>query len=186
MFGGHRCLQCNRGHWRDVDECLDNIAKASHAPAVGPLKDAMLEAARSGEPMTLFAHSQGGLIAQEAVEQAKQELIYASNPRLTPEQAEDKLDVISIKSFGTALMGWPKGPHYERFTNTADPIPPVITGAQTSYPTATWEDSAGADDNDVFTSPHLNPIDSHSMDNTYLPEYARVKVKGLHCVCKNT
>jgi hypothetical protein len=164
---------------------LDNIAKESSSPAVDPLRDMMAQAARTNppQPITIFAHSQGGLITQEAVAQAKQKLI---DDGFSEEQAEQRLSAVSIKSFGTALMGWPKGPHYERFTNTSDPVPPVIAGAQTSYPSATWDDSAPADPggNHVFTSPHLNPIDSHNMDNTYLPAYAQMK--GAHCACKGT
>jgi len=169
------------GMGKDLDECIDNIAKASHAPAVVPLRNMMVEAARSKQPMTLFAHSQGGLITQEAVAKAKQQLMNEDN--LTSEEAEQALSVVSVKSFGTALMGWPKGPHYERFTNTADPVPPVITGAQTSFPIATWKDSASAEAHDVFTDPHVNPIGSHSIDDTYLPEYQRVK-GAPHCACK--
>jgi hypothetical protein len=169
------------GMGKDLDECLDNIAKSSNSPAVVPLRNMIIQAARSGKPITLFAHSQGGLITQEAVTQAKQQLM--SEDDLTADEAEQKLCVISIDSFGTAIMGWPTGPHYQRFTNTTDPVPPIIIGAQTSYPIATWKDSASADANYVFTSPHLNPFDSHSMDDTYLPEY--VAVKGApRCACK--
>jgi hypothetical protein len=169
------------GIGKDLDECLDNIAKDSNTPAVVPLTDAMVQAARTGQPTTIFAHSQGGLITQEAVARAKAKLVIVD--KLTPEEAEQELSVVSVKSFGTALMGWPKGPHYERFTNTADPVPPAITGAQTSYPSASWE-SAAADNNYVFTSPHVNPIDSHSMDDVYVPIYGHVK--GVHCACKGT
>lgn len=169
------------GIGKDVDECLDNIAKASSAPSVVPLRELMVQAAREGTPLTLFAHSQGGLITQEAIAKAKQQLM--REDQLSSEEAEAELSVVSIKSFGTAIMGWPKGPHYERFTNTADPIPPIITGAQTSYPIETWGDSAPADQHHVFTSPHINPIDSHSMDDTYLPEFESVK-GTLNCACK--
>jgi hypothetical protein len=169
------------GLGKDLDECLDNIAKDRNTPSVVPLRNMMVQAAHSGQPMTLFAHSQGGLIAQQAVSLAKQQLMNEDD--LTSEEAEQKLSVVSIDSFGTAIMGWPKGPNYRRFTNMADPVPPVILGAQTSYPIATWRDSASADANYVFTNPHLNPIDSHSMDDTYLPKYASVK-GAPRCVCK--
>jgi hypothetical protein len=170
-----------QGFGKDLDECLDNIAKDGDSPSVVPLRNMMVQAAQSGRRMTLFAHSQGGLITQEAVAQAKQQLMKGDH--LTSAEAEQRLGVVSIDSFGTAIMGWPKGPHYQRFTNTADPVPPIIVGAQTSYPIATWKDSANADANYVFTSPHLNPFDSHSMDDTYLPEFAAVK-GAPRCVCK--
>jgi len=171
------------GIGNDVDECLDNIGKNGNTPAIVPLADMIVKAARTGQPVTLFAHSQGGLITQEAVARAKLQLMNEDD--LTSEEAEQRLGVVSIKSFGTALMGWPSGPHYERFTNTADPVPPIIIGAQTSYPVATWNDSAGAEQNHVFTNPHLNPIDSHSMDDTYLPRFRELK-GAPHCACKGT
>jgi hypothetical protein len=169
------------GIGKDAAECLDNIAKTRSSPAVVTLRDMIVRAARTGQPLTLFAHSQGGLITQHAVAQAKQELM--DKYGLTQGEAEQRLGAISIKSFGTAQLGWPHGPHYERFTNTADPIPPVIFGAQTSYLAETWLDSAGADQHHVFTDPHLNPIDSHSMDDTYLPKFQEIR-GAAHCACK--
>jgi hypothetical protein len=169
------------GMGRDLDECLDNIAKNSNAPSVITLRKMMVDAARTGQPMTLYAHSQGGLITQEAVAQAKQTLMNEDN--LTSEEAERRLGVVSIKSFGTAMWGWPSGPHYERFTNTSDPVPRVIAGAQTSYPWATWSDSALAEQHHVFTDPHASPIDSHSMDDTYLPKLREIK-GAPHCACQ--
>lgn len=169
------------GITKDIDECLDNIGKSSNEPAVAPMKKMIVEAAENQKPLTLYAHSQGGLITQEAISQAKQELMMKYP--ITAEEAEKALGVVSVKSFGTAMMGWPKGPEYERFTNTSDPIPPAILGAQTSYPLETWKDSAEATQHHVFTSPHLNPIESHSMDDVYLEELKAVK-GAPYCACK--
>jgi hypothetical protein len=171
------------GIGKDLDECLDNIAKDGNSPAIVPLRDMMVQAARSKppQPITIFAHSQGGLITQQAVAQAKQQLMNEDN--LTSDEAAQELGAVSVDSFGTAVIGWPKGPHYERVTNIADPVPAAILGTQTSFPGATFGDSASAE-NHVFISPHLKPIDSHSMDDTYLPEYGQWK--GKHCACKGT
>lgn len=180
-----------QGIGSDLDRCLDDIARQSSSKAVDPLRDMIVKAALSGQPLTIFAHSEGGLITQDALIDAKQELMSGYSdpprPRLTSAQAEQKLSVVSIKSFGTALLGWPKGPHYERFTNTADPVPAAIIGAQTSYPAATLKDSAPADlnQNHVFTTPYLNPLsfETHDMNTTYLDAYSRIK--GVpKCACK--
>lgn len=168
------------GFGKDVDECIDNINKASDSKAVDPLKNAILQAAIDKRPTRIFAHSQGGLITQEAIASAKREL--EQDEGLTSEEAEQRLENVEIVSFGTAILGWPKGPRYQRYTNTADPIPPMILGTQTSYPTSTLGDSATAERHHVFTKPHLNPIDSHSMDATYLKEYQTDK-GAKTCAC---
>lgn len=176
-----------QGMAKDLDRCLDDIARKTPSRAVDPLREMMVKAALSGQKLTIFAHSEGGLITQDAVVDAKQQLILESRPHLTAEEAEQKLSNVSIKSFGTALMGWPKGPHYERFTNTADPVPPVIIGAQTSYPVSTWKDSASADPNSnhVFTTPDPNPFSfkTHDINTTYLNAYSQIK-GAPGCACK--
>lgn len=172
-----------QGFGRDLDKSLDHIAKQGTTTAVDTVRELLVTAAQKHQPLTLFAHSDGGLLTQEAVAQAKAELMMDDN--LTAAEAEQKLNVISISSFGTALLGWPKGPHYERFTNTADPVPPAIIGAQISYQDAAWSDSAAADKTYVFTSPHFNPLESHYMDTSYIPEFSRIK-GAPHCACKGT
>lgn len=67
--------------------------------------------------------------------------------------------------------------NYEQFTNNSDPVPGVIAGAQKNYPDATFKDNASIPEaqRHRFNSPHLNPIDSHSMDNVYIE-----KMKEIH------
>lgn len=158
----------------DIGECLTNIAKNSETPAVDTLQRSMFAALSQDPPqgMTIYAHSQGGLITQEALADLKNRLAIEYGDA----GAEERMTHLSIESFGTAEKGWPAGPKYEQFTNFSDPVPGVIAGAQENYPDATFRDNAvvPASRRHRFFSPHPNPIDSHSMDNVYINEMVRV------------
>jgi len=158
----------------DIGECLTNIARNSDTPAGDTLKRSMLAAVSQDPPqdMTVYAHSQGGLITQEALASVKNHLTIEYGAA----GALERMQHLYIKSFGTAEQGWPSGPNYEQFTNNSDPIPGIIAGAQNSYPAATFRDNATipAAQQHYFFSPHLNPIDSHSMDNVYIKELVAV------------
>jgi hypothetical protein len=159
----------------DIGECLTNIGKDSDSPSVKTLKKSMLAALSEVPPqdMTIYAHSQGGLITQEALADVKNDL----TNDIGEAGAVERMRHLSIKSFGTGEQGWPVGPNYEQFTNNSDPVPGVIAGAQKNYPDATFKDNASIPEaqRHRFNSPHLNPIDSHSMDNVYIE-----KMKEIH------
>jgi hypothetical protein len=165
----------------DIGECLTNIGKDSHSPAVATLRRLMFSALDQNPPqdMTIYAHSQGGLMTQEALADVKNKLTIEYGEA----DAVARMQQISVNSFGTAEQGWPVGPNYEQFTNSSDPVPGAIAGAQTNYPEATFNDSAVIPDShrNIFNSPHLNPIDSHSMDNVYIPQM--VKINGQPNCC---
>jgi hypothetical protein len=158
----------------DIGECLTNIAKDSDSPAVDTLQRSMLDGLSHDPPqdMTIFAHSQGGLMTQEALAVVKNQLTIEYGEA----GAVERMQHLSIKSFGTAEQGWPAGPNYEQFTNDSDPIPGVIAGAQKNYPDATFADNADipATQRHHFDSPHLNPVDSHSMDNVYIKQMVEI------------
>ncbi|PYP91716.1 MAG: hypothetical protein DMG65_06630 [Candidatus Angelobacter sp. Gp1-AA117] len=158
----------------DIGECLTNIAKNSDTPAVDTLQESMYDALTKNPPqeMTIYAHSQGGLITQEALADLKNRL----RTEVGLPNALELMHHLSIKSFGTAEQGWPSGPNYEQFTNYSDPVPGVIAGAQENYPDATFRDNAlvPAAQRHYFVSPHVSPIDSHSMDNVYINEMVNV------------
>jgi hypothetical protein len=165
----------------DIGECLTNIGKDSDSPAVDTLQRSMFAALTQDPPqdMTIYAHSQGGLMTQEALAGLKNQLINEYGEA----SAVARMQHLSINSFGTAEQGWPVGPHYEQFTNSSDPIPGVIAGAQKNYPDATFKDNAiiPFSQRHKFTSPHVNPIDSHSMDDVYIPQM--VKINGQPNCC---
>lgn len=159
----------------DIGECLTNIAKDSDTPSVKTLKKSVLSALSEDPPkeMTIYAHSQGGLITQQALAAVKDDLRIEYGEA----GAVERMQHLSIKSFGTAEQGWPAGPNYEQFTNGSDPIPGIIAGAQRNYPDATLRDNASIPEaqRHRFNSPHFDPFASHSMDDVYIE-----KMKEIH------
>ena len=170
------------GMARDLEQCLTNIAKNSDSGAVDTLSRSMFAAVSQDPPqdMTVYAHSQGGLITQEALADVKNQLVASGS---SPADAEARMQHLSIKSFGTAEEGWPAGPNYEQFTNLADPVPGAISGAQLGYPSQTFSDNANIPNADrhYFLSPHYNPIGPHSIDNVYIKQI--IAEKGQPCCC---
>jgi hypothetical protein len=176
------------GMGRDLDECLSNIGRAGKTPAAKTLSDEMMRnlTREPPEKMTVFAHSQGGLVTQEALVDTKARLVAMG---MTPEQAEARMGALEVKSFGTAVAGWPQGPQYERFTNLKDPIPYVIAGAQgILYPVETLNDTTMPNTH-VFTDQN-KLIAAHSMDGSYMPHLDKQlqsqtgKSKEDRCECK--
>jgi hypothetical protein len=155
------------GMGRDLDECISNISRAGKTPAAQTLSDQMTANLMKSppEPMTVFAHSQGGLVTQEALIDTKARLVASG---MSPAEAEQRMSLLQVKSFGTAVDGWPAGPSYERFTNTRDPVPYVINFAQGQlYQKETMADSAPAPNN-TFKDKNIL-FDAHSMEKSYMP-----------------
>ena len=169
------------GMMADLSECLSNIAKNSDTPAVDTLERSMYASLSQDppQPMTIYAHSQGGLITQEALARLKSHLAES----MGQDEAEARMSQLTVNSFGTAQQGWPVGPDYTQYTNEDDPVPGAIAGAQLNHPFATYLDNADvpADQQNTFFSPHLNPIDSHSMDNVYIPQMIQINGQPNCC-----
>jgi hypothetical protein len=166
----------------DLGQCLTNIAKTSNSPSVHTLEQQMLASLSQNPPgMTIFAHSQGGLITQEAIKRVKNDL----TTKYGVAGAEQRMQSINIKSFGTAEEGWPVGPKYEQFTNVSDTVPGAIAGAQLAYPFDTFSDNATipAAYQHYFINPRLTPIiaGAHSIDDVYIPEYIQEKGQPECC-----
>lgn len=157
----------------DLSECVDNIRGGSKTPAAATLKPEILEKLRNDEPMELWVHSQGGLITQEALAAAKRELI--ATP-LSDEEVNRRLARITIRSFGTAEKGWPKGPRYIHVRNTVDPVPHVIDGAQREvvgdYPASDYDQTPAQ----TYTKVEgLDPTKNHGMTESYLPHLRQLR-----------
>jgi hypothetical protein len=173
------------GIWKDLQECLANMGNNSVSRAGTALQNSM-NAALSQEPaqdMTIYAHSQGGLITQEALRGVKNDLTLQYGVA----GAEARMKHLTVKSFGTAEEGWPAGPNYEQFTNLSDAVPGAIAGAQLNHPIDTFADNAtiSLDDQHYFMSPRWTPVaGSHSIDDVYIPEYIEeMKKKGQPTCC---
>ncbi len=162
------------GIGKDLAECEQNIMRGSNSPAVKSLADEIANNVRNGTELTVFAHSQGGLITQEALVEVRNQLKIGP-PGWSDAKIDDAMRVVTVKSFGTATDSWPKGPNYEQFTNLADPVPQVIAAAQLNLdPPGEPHAEIPAKQQHFFWSAHVDPFDSHSMDDVYLPYYSQV------------
>jgi len=106
----------------------------------------------------VYAHSEGGLVTQQAIADAKAQLALEG---YDPEQA---LSGLHVSTYGTAEGGWPVGPKYEHWNNLSDPVPFAISGAQANYPEPTDNDSTPTL---YFNQPFGNPIEAHSITDVY-------------------
>ena len=132
-------------------------------PAARSLSSLVRGMAARGEQINIYAHSEGGLNAQTGLRIAEARMAQERGQ----EYADSVMRGINVNSFGTAKLGWPPGPTYRQFTNFSDPVPHLIGAAQLSTYGQTFRRAPNTSRN-LFVKPHWNPIDSHSMDNTYL------------------
>jgi hypothetical protein len=105
------------GFATDVSQCADDMIDRSNNPATDTLSDAMYQHAMSGQPMNVVAHSQGGLITDNAVEQTKERMVQEGMP---PEEAERRLGVINVRTYGAASPGYESGPSYQHMAHPGD------------------------------------------------------------------
>ncbi|MCX6623337.1 MAG: hypothetical protein NTY38_20175 [Acidobacteria bacterium] len=171
------------GLFADLQESKNLIASAnSDLPVVESLAGDIENQLRAGQPVNLVVHSEGGLITQQALKTAKRNL-RLSDPPLSDAEVERMMKLISVDSYGTAVDGWPVGPEYRSFVNTADPVPRAIRGAQKNFPAEVWKDSAIIKPVE-FTDAHKNPIESHGLGGSYLKssEVAPL-LKPAKCPC---
>lgn len=171
----------------DVLDCLDNIDGAGTEAAAATQRQMLLDSLSTDPPqaVTLYAHSQGGLITQEGLQQARRAL-YAREyqagmsrglppddvERSATQYANERMSHVSVTSFGTAEAGWPEGPTYQHNTNSRDPVPQLIKAVQENRGVDTA--ATGGPVHAFTNSPSFDdPMAAHGMKEAYLPEFAK-------------
>lgn len=151
----------------DVANANRKINGDTSDPAAQALSELVQDMSARGEKVTIYAHSEGGLNAQTGLDAAHEQMTINHGA----DYANNAMQNMSVYSFGTAQRGWPAGPTYTQFTNVSDPVPHLIGADQLAtnrpFPIAPNTTS------NLFANPHWNPIDSHSMDTTYLDHLNR-------------
>lgn len=186
------------GLTQDVLDCIDNIDSAGTEQAAHT-QAALIHDSLSRDPagtVTLYAHSQGGLITQEGLTQARGALYSERYAALVTDGVPDakakseaaafadkRMKSVSVVSFGTAESNWPSGPNYKHYTNTRDPVPALIQSVLSNRGVDTSKTGGPVD---RFTaSPSFDPMEAHGMKETYLPRLqevdSAVKVNGKCC-----
>ncbi len=188
------------GTVEDGLDSKDNIDRAGREPAAHSQARLLTEMLNEKPPqrVTVYAHSQGGLITQEGLAETQiklQRSAYAAlrkqgmSPVRARQESErytrQKMGSTDVYSFGTAESNWPStGTRYHQYTNTADPVPKLITSVQNNR--GILIEPTNLAERHRFTKNAWNPIEPHSMDNTYLPELNRIhpvpkKTNGRCC-----
>ena len=134
------------GMVQDVMDCLDNLNSAGTEASVMTQSDDWAESLKNGESVQIYAHSQGGLITREALVRTKKILYAQKNNELVQagrsedeademakKYADERMNKVTVNSFGTLESDLPPGPTYNRMTNASDPVPEVIRAAQKNY-----------------------------------------------------
>lgn len=177
------------GTKEDGLDSKNNIDRAGKEPAAhsqARLMNQMLNA-KPPQKVTIYAHSQGGLITQEglyetqttmqqetAVRLRRQGMSAAQAKRESDRQTREKMSNVDVYSFGTAEKNWPDtGTRYHQFTNTADPVPKLISSVQANRGAQT--EPVNLVERHRFEKNAWNPIAPHSMDDAYIPELSRVR-----------
>jgi hypothetical protein len=204
-----------QGMVTDIFECLGNVFNSHPFGGDKPtqaIKNVILNSINKEPPetVTVYAHSQGGLITREALGEVKKELKGIA----ADDEIEAKMNKINIKSFGTAKNYWPKGPVYEQFSHPNDPVSnmaiPMVDGVKDAFlqPSPMYGDVPNPDYeaelqeyNSQFAeipenqrhivntkddkNNELKGIASHSMVNSYVPGIKMFRRKEDKCdICQ--
>lgn len=186
------------GMVQDVLDCIDTVAGSGTEAASATLSKEIVAAVSGGQPINLFAHSQGGLNTAAAIAQAKGELIAAKSDALqdsgmsksaanvaaTKSVEQQLAKNVQVHTFGTMEQGFVDGPQYVRTTNTLDPVPKLIRNAQNVLSpdqALANRDPAGAAKVDSFEAAHWDPMAAHGMSESYIPHLDKAHPAGKCC-----
>lgn len=107
------------GVLKDVVQTLGDRLDIGENEAVSSLRRLILSKVQAGEPLRLASYSQGALITSRALDDAKEALIEGG---LTRAEAEDRLSLVKVETFGGAASHYPDGPQYLHHLNRYDPV----------------------------------------------------------------
>lgn len=107
------------GFLKDAVQTVGDRIDRGENLAVASLKNLITSKLAEGEPLRLVGYSQGAMITSRALEDAKQELLLRG---LTLEEAEARMSLVQVETFGGAASHYPDGPQYVHHVNRWDPV----------------------------------------------------------------
>jgi hypothetical protein len=163
VIGIHNATE---GMGADLAQCVKDKLDKGHNPAVDTLADTLYTELKAGREVHLLAHSQGGLITSRALNDVKNRLRLEDG--MSKADAEKLMSNLKVETFGAAATRYTDGPQYVHYVNNADPVPGLFgLGPSGVESTPLTHGGRGATVHH-FTDAHLNPIDSHNFDTTYM------------------
>jgi hypothetical protein len=182
------------GMMQDLLDSKDNIDRAgrersAHSQAA-LVKDMLSKS--PPDKVTIFAHSQGGLITQESLieveglmtSQYTEQYMKSGVPQeeaelLASRRASEDMRNVDVYSFGTAERGWLPGPKLHQFTNSADPVPKAINRVQDNRGLPPLDEGVTLVERPPIKETPWGVTTTHSMNNIYLR-----KLNEIHPVPK--
>lgn len=156
VLGVHNSTQ---GLVADGLQSAADVAGVGKNAAVETLAQALLTELRAGRAVHLFAHSQGAIITQRALRQVREQL----GP-----QADAKLKLVTVETFGGAGGIYPDGPKYTHYVNKRDLVPNLF-GIGWDGSLRNGGAGKGADIR-YFDFAHPDQVLQHLLDTAYLPQ----------------
>lgn len=157
VIGIHNATE---GFAKDIGQSALDKANLGTNPAVDTLSNAIYNGVKQGQQVNIAAHSQGGIITSRAIGDALKRL---QEDGLSSSQARAQLGkYVNVETFGGAAETYPKGPNYQHYVNTVDPVPDLLGKGNTFDP-----NTIRFTDNRAGFNP-LKVFDNHSFDNVYL------------------
>lgn len=164
----------------DLWQSAQDKFNVGHNPAVDSLSDAVYTEIQAGRPVHLVGHSQGALITSRALYDVRRRLMIEDG--LTAAEAERRMGLIRVETFGGAASSYPDGPRYDHYVNLLDPVPmavglgaPGSNGGRGAH-IHRFVDShgGGVSLQNPFTWPPSSPVkidppDVHGLEDVYLP-----------------
>jgi hypothetical protein len=163
VIGIHNATE---GMAADLAQCVKDKLDKGRNPAVDSLADTLYTELKAGRSVDLMAHSQGGLITSRALNDVQRRLRIEDG--MSKADAQKLMSKVNVETFGAAAGRYPDGPTYVHYVNRADPVPSLFGLGPIADK---WNPLVNGGKGSVvhhFTEAHLNPINGHSFDTTYL------------------
>ncbi|ATB27692.1 hypothetical protein [Melittangium boletus] len=103
----------------DVTQAGGDLVNLPGNAATNTLTNLMTQAAQSGEPVYVAAHSQGGIITSDALLHTKNNLRAQG---MSADQVEQVMGNFNVQTFGGAAPVYPSGPNYTHVVHPGDPV----------------------------------------------------------------
>ena len=152
----------NENPLTDIVHVAEDILHKGDSPSADTVAQLVYAKVKAGQPVVLYGHSQGGAILSRAMSQVIARL--ETQDGLSAEEAQQRMSVVHVETFGAASYSYPDGPQYVHYINKYDPAPSLLGLAAGSF----THPGAGAIIHEAAIEPS-NPLKVHSLQYVYMP-----------------